>query len=354
VKRPRVYRSETKCRAAAARYIESAEELLDQAVGVRNRVAAMARNKDMLSAFLAESEWEKQVRRCFKTAREGMMRYLQDQLGGFAPVLALGLPPDTGKPRHRVGLDNGEPWLKKALEELQEVQAALGIKTWRGHESACPCPIRGVARFRPGRQKVINDHAKDMRSPRTPKQLYDAIGSAKELTEATLRAALERLGESYRPGTIFPGLMKKWRTAIGKVAPPDPQGETTLDRAQAALANLVTFLAEWRNAYGRGHGRPHYPPDLTARHAASRPTPLRHACGSSSPRWTTSSYSLREFQTPAPSDHSVAVPTEGDSLGFERARGAGRPKSFLPVRDVEEDGRHCFEVRRAEEVVARR
>jgi hypothetical protein len=140
VKRPRVYRSETKCRAAAARYIESAEELLDQAVGVRNRVAAMARNKDMLSAFLAESEWEKQVRRCFKTAREGMMRYLQDQLGGFAPVLALGLPPDTGKPRHRVGLDNGEPWLKKALEELQEVQAALGIK--RGVATKAPAPAR--------------------------------------------------------------------------------------------------------------------------------------------------------------------------------------------------------------------
>jgi hypothetical protein len=40
-----------------------------------------------------------------------------------------------------------------------------------------------------------------------------------------------------------------------------------LDRAQAALASLVTFLAEWRNAYGRGHGRKKYPPGLKPRHA---------------------------------------------------------------------------------------
>ena len=79
--------------------------------------------------------------------------------------------------------------------------------------------------------------------------------------------ALDRLGESYGGGDDLPGLMKKWRKAIGQVAPPDPQGEATLDKAQAALANLVTFLAEWRNAYGRGHGRPQYPPGLTARHA---------------------------------------------------------------------------------------
>jgi Abortive infection C-terminus len=58
-----------------------------------------------------------------------------------------------------------------------------------------------------------------------------------------------------------------WRKAIGHLAPPDPQGAATLDKAQAALANLVTFLAEWRNSYGSGHGRRSYPPGLTTRHA---------------------------------------------------------------------------------------
>jgi hypothetical protein len=116
-------------------------------------------------------------------------------------------------------------------------------------------------------EKVINDHAKEMRSPHTPRQLYNAIGSAKELTEAALRAALDRLGMPYGKKDDLPVLMKKWRRTVGPLAPPDPQGQDTLDKAQAALANLVTFLGEWRNAYGRGHGQPKYPPGLKARHA---------------------------------------------------------------------------------------
>jgi hypothetical protein len=82
-----------------------------------------------------------------------------------------------------------------------------------------------------------------------------------------LRAALNRLDASYAARDELPVLMKKWRTAIGDVAPPDSQGKATLDKAQAALANLVKFLAEWRNTYGRGHGRRQYPPGLSARHA---------------------------------------------------------------------------------------
>lgn len=116
-------------------------------------------------------------------------------------------------------------------------------------------------------RKVVADHEKDMRAPRTPKQLANAIGAAKELTEATLRAALDRLAQSYRVSDSLPTLMRKWRDAVGKLAPPDPLGADALDKALVALANLVTFVAEWRNAYGRGHGKPKYPPGLTARHA---------------------------------------------------------------------------------------
>jgi hypothetical protein len=38
-------------------------------------------------------------------------------------------------------------------------------------------------------------------------------------------------------------------------------------RAQAALGSVVTFVAEWRNAYGSGHGKPRFPPGLRPRHA---------------------------------------------------------------------------------------
>jgi hypothetical protein len=59
------------------------------------------------------------------------------------------------------------------------------------------------------------------------------------------------------------GVMPMWRRAVRT----DPEGEETLDKAQAAFANLVVFLAEWRNAYGGGHGRSEYPPGLKPRHA---------------------------------------------------------------------------------------
>ena len=107
----------------------------------------------------------------------------------------------------------------------------------------------------------------DMRNPQTPKQLANAIGAAKELTEATLRAALDRLGEPWAPQDEMPRLMKKWRTRIGGDASPDASTHETLGSALAALGNVVTFVAAWRNAYGRGHGRARYPSGLRARHA---------------------------------------------------------------------------------------
>jgi hypothetical protein len=58
--------------------------------------------------------------------------------------------------------------------------------------------------------------------------------------------------------------MAQWHRQAGTS---DPKGAATLDKAQASLASLATFLAEWRNAYGRGHGRSQYPPGLAARHA---------------------------------------------------------------------------------------
>jgi hypothetical protein len=179
----------------------------------------------------------------------------------------LGLPPDDGKPRHTVALDNGVPWLTEALEELRGLQAAIGVR--RGVASTSPVPARFEELHASGlvAEKVIADYAKEMLAPRTPRQLYNAIGAAKEVTEATLRAALDRLSEPCKSSDDLPALMKKWRRAIGRLASPDSEGEDALDKAQAALANLVVFLAEWRNAYGRGHGRPHYPPGLSARHA---------------------------------------------------------------------------------------
>jgi Abortive infection C-terminus len=268
-KRPRVYGDESKFRAALARAIARGEELLDQAEGVRNRIAKAAAEGDdwWETGLYIEAPWAKKVRRFFENTQKTMGDYLQEQFLGTLGVLARGLLPPTGKPRHAIGLDNLEPWLRHAVDEMQDLQAVLGVR--RGVTAAAPAPARFAELHASGlvEEKVIADHAKDMLAPRTPKQLADAIGSAKEITEATLRAALDRLGEAYKRGDDLPALMRKWRAAVGKLAPPDPLGEDALDKALAALANLVTFVAEWRNTYGAGHGRTKYPPGLSARHA---------------------------------------------------------------------------------------
>jgi Abortive infection C-terminus len=265
--RPSIYGDDRKFRTALTRYLNAADQLLDQAVGVERRVDAASGELREFDLILIQEEWEKDVRRWFQTTRKGMGRYLQDQMPEYAPVLTLGPPPDDGKPRHTIALDNGVPWIRKAKEELAQLQNAVGVR--RGVAQVAPSPAGFEELHASGlvEEAVIRDRAKEMLSPRTPRQRYSAIGAAKELTEATLRAALDRLGESYKPRDDLPLLMKKWRKAVGKLAPPDPEGEGILDNAQSALANLVTFLAEWRNAYGRGHGRPNYPPALASRHA---------------------------------------------------------------------------------------
>jgi Abortive infection C-terminus len=267
MKRPRIYGNEGRCKAAVTRYARGADDLIDQAVGMQKRRAGLAGPLGEFEIIGMESEWEHDVRRWFSAARRGLKRYLQDQFEDVLPVLAVGLPLDTGKPRHTIAVENGVPWLMKARDELRELRSVLGVR--RGVSSRAPASARFEELHASGlvAENVIDDYTREMHSPHTPKQLSQAIGAAKELTEATLRAALDRLGEPPPAKDDLQALMKTWRDAIRKAAPPDGEGAGTLDKAQASLASVVTFLAEWRNLYGRGHGRPEYSLGLSARHA---------------------------------------------------------------------------------------
>lgn len=261
---PRIYGNESKCRAAVARYIERADELLDQAQGVKKRVVA---EDSSLWASMLEYPWVEDFRRWFRNAYRGLQPYLQDQLEDVLPLLSTGLPPDTGKPRHHIGLDNGEPWLREVRDELLRFQSVLGVR--RNVGQVAPIPARFAELRASGlvEDKVVTDLEKDMLNPRTARQLSNAIGSAKELTEATLRASLDRLGQTYTKRDDLGTLLRKWRMAVADRASPDEGGQEALDRAMSALGNIVRFLSEWRNPYGRGHGRPQYPPGLKPRHA---------------------------------------------------------------------------------------
>jgi hypothetical protein len=94
-----------------ARYIKSGEELLDQADGVRKRMNDVPEDQEerraSLIRFRIEDEWATRFRKWFITARKGMGSYLQEQYEDVLPALYNGLPPDRGKPRHHIGLENG-------------------------------------------------------------------------------------------------------------------------------------------------------------------------------------------------------------------------------------------------------
>lgn len=277
MKRPHVYGDESKCKSAVARYIRSAGDLIDEAKGVRKRL----KDAGLLGEFeLLGSGWEERVMSWAGSARRGLRRFLQDQTEDVLPELHSGPPkpapvvappgerPSLTRKREVNVLDVAVPWLESARDELEVLRATLGVR--RDVSVAAPRPTLFVELGASGlvAKDVISDYEKEMRDPSTPKQLTQAIGAAKELTEATLRAALDRLlGESSKDRDDLPKLLKTWRQAIETKAPPDVDGKEALDKVQAALGSVVTFLAEWRNPYGGGHGRPHYPKGLSQRHA---------------------------------------------------------------------------------------
>lgn len=266
-KRPRVYGNEGRFKATLGGYISRARDLLDQAEGVRKRMASAPGGERSLVAFAAQHEWTNDVGRWRGNVIHSMQRHLAEEVERTLPKLTAAWPPDTGKPRHTRNIEWVEPWLRHALDELLALREALGVSR---NVAAVSPPSARFAELRASGlvdAAVIDGHAKDMYEPKTAKQLADAIGAAKELTEATLRVALDRLGVAWGRGDELSVLMKKWRKAVAAVAPPDPAAQGMLDSAQSALGNLVTFLAAWRNAYGSGHGRPKYPPGLKPRHA---------------------------------------------------------------------------------------
>lgn len=220
-----------------------------------------------LAAFAIEKEWTDDVSRWRSSIIRFVARHLGENTETALPRLTMPMPPDTGKSRHARSIDTMEPWLRDALAELVELQTALGVSR---NVSALSPP---AARFGELRESglvdpdVINGHARDMKDPKTPKQLADAIGAAKELTEAALRGALDRMSVPWGASDDLPKLMKKWRQATEALASPDPLAKDTLDRAQAALGSVVTFVAEWRNAYGSSHGKTKFPPGPRPRHA---------------------------------------------------------------------------------------
>lgn len=98
-----------------------------------------------------------------------------------------------------------------------------------------------------------------------------AIGSTKELIEATLKTILNGHGSSYDDKKDdIPKLLKQVQKVL-ELAPEEvdnsKKGSEIIKKILSNLGSVAVGIAELRNLYGSGHGRGQQPKGLTARHA---------------------------------------------------------------------------------------
>jgi hypothetical protein len=97
-----------------------------------------------------------------------------------------------------------------------------------------------------------------------------AIGSSKELVEATCKAILMSRKVTFSPGADIPDLVSAVAKELNLVASKvtdATKGAQSIKRVLGSLANTVQGLAELRNLYGSGHGKAPGQRGLGARHA---------------------------------------------------------------------------------------
>ncbi|MBD2059530.1 abortive infection family protein [Oculatella sp. FACHB-28] len=98
-----------------------------------------------------------------------------------------------------------------------------------------------------------------------------AIGSTKELIEATLKTILHGHGSSYDDKKDdIPKLLKQVQKIL-ELAPEEvdnfKKGAEIIKKVLSNLGSVAVGIAELRNLYGSGHGRGQQPKGLTTRHA---------------------------------------------------------------------------------------
>jgi hypothetical protein len=97
-----------------------------------------------------------------------------------------------------------------------------------------------------------------------------AIGTAKELIETVCKTILFERGETFSKGAEIPELVRQ-TSKILKLTPTDIPDERkasmTIKRLLNNLGSIPQGIAELRNLYGTGHGRPAGTKGLWPRHA---------------------------------------------------------------------------------------
>lgn len=192
----------------------------------------------------------------------------------FRSYRALGAPPplvaSTADPRSvERSLTNFTADIRGRIVELTESLRDLGE-----NEDVAPAirdapggwpHLRGLVG-----DSVIDGHLRHMRTRRTRAEISSAIGSAKEIVEATFKALSVTHGVA--PTKAAPDLSDWWKVLRPHLA--DQSIDKALGSTDGALIKLISSqvslvqnLGELRNKVGSGHGKAEHPAGLGPAHA---------------------------------------------------------------------------------------
>ena len=166
------------------------------------------------------------------------------------------------------------------FEEIEGTSTAYGAESYRRYYEKCK-PI--VERERAG-ASVLAQRA-DLEAHFTSEYMHqqidalftsreayptEAIGKSKELIESCCKTILKENGEAYDKnwnlGQLIKATMKCLDIDANEINAGLPAGDT-IKRILSSLGNIAGGIAELRNPYGTGHGKPDDYKGLTVRHA---------------------------------------------------------------------------------------
>lgn len=166
------------------------------------------------------------------------------------------------------------------FEEIEGTSTAYGAEDYRHYYEKCK-PI--AERERAG-ASVLTQRA-DLEAHFTSEYMHqqidalftsretyptEAIGKSKELIESCCKTILKESGEQYDKnwnlGQLIKATMKCLSIDADEINAGLPAGGT-IKRILSSLGNIAGGIAELRNPYGTGHGKPDDYKGLTVRHA---------------------------------------------------------------------------------------
>jgi hypothetical protein len=208
-------------------------------------------------------------------------------------------------------------------QQLQHCRQVLDRNGFTLAASGRITPMSGHPATLPSSLSIIRDPSLILDSfDRITRALPDdpaqAIGSAKELIEATAKTVLNELGVPFDDKTAkLPGLVDAAQRALHlhpSMAAPGPDGTNAVKRILGGLTNIAVGLAELRNeGYGTGHAPATPRVGLHPRHAHFAVGAARTWCHLVLDTLADSSAPWRSAHTPATPSCSTAAARTGES-----------------------------------------